>query len=129
MNGLLIGQTLAALALVLVVALWSGMGAAYSVLVGTVIAIAPNYYLAARLMRRKPGTTPSESLRGIYTGELLKIAFTIALFVIAIRLLDVMFLTVVASYLVMAAVNWLALLYIDVGEQPRSSTARAGSSL
>jgi F0F1-type ATP synthase assembly protein I len=68
-------------------------------------------------------------LRGIYTGELLKIAFTIALFVIAIRLLDVMFLLVVASYLAMVAVNWLALLFIDVGEAPQSPTPGAGSSL
>ena len=68
-------------------------------------------------------------MRGIYTGELLKIAFTIALFVIAIRLLDVVFLIVVASYLAMVAINWLALLYVDVGEQPQSPTTGAGSSL
>ena len=129
MNSLLIGQVLAAFALALALAAWSGVSAAYSALVGAVIAIMPNYYLAARLMRRKPGATPSESLRGIYTGELLKIAFTIALFVIAIRLLDVVFLIVVASYLAMIAINWLALLYVDVGEQPRSPTTGAGSSL
>ena len=129
MNKLLVGQCLAALALTLVLALWPGLAAAYSALVGAFIAIVPNYFLAARLKRRKPGATPSESLRGIYTGELLKIAFTVALFVIAIRLLDVVFLIVVASYLVMVAINWLALLYIDVGEQPRSSTTRAGSSV
>jgi F0F1-type ATP synthase assembly protein I len=68
-------------------------------------------------------------LRGIYTGELLKIAFTIALFVIAIRLLAVVFLIVVASYLAMVAINWLALLFIDVGEAPPSATPGAGSSL
>lgn len=129
MHRLLIGQVLAALALGLVLAAFSGTTSAYSAMVGALIAIAPNYYLAARLMRRKPGTTPSESLRGIYTGELLKIAFTIALFVIAIRLLDVVFLIVVASYLAMVAINWLALLYVDVGEQPQSPTTGAGSSL
>ena len=129
MNKLLVGQLLAALALTLVLAVWPGLAAAYSAMVGAFIAIVPNYFLAARLKRRKPGATPSESLRGIYTGELLKIAFTVALFVIAIRLLDVVFLIVVASYLAMVAINWLALLFIDVSEQPRSPTTGAGSSL
>ena len=129
MNSLLVGQVFAALALALVLAVWASVSAVYSATVGAFIAIVPNYYLAARLMRRKPGATPSESLRGIYTGELLKIAFTIALFVIAIRLLDVVFPIVVASYLAMVAINWLTLLYVDVGEQPPSSTTGAGSPL
>lgn len=129
MMRLLAAQSLAGVALTLLLSVWLGKTAAVSALVGTVIAIVPNFYLARRLLRRGPGATPSESLRGIYTGELLKIAFTIALFVIAIRLLDVVFLIVVASYLAMVAVNWLALLFIDVGEAPRSPTNGAGSSL
>ena len=128
-NKLLVAQSLAAVALVVVVGVWLGKPSAYSVLVGTVISIVPNFYLARRLLRRGPGATPSESLRGIYTGELLKIAFTIALFVIAIRLLNVVFLIVVASYLAMVAINWLALLFIDVGEAPQAPTSGAGSSL
>ena len=127
MNKLLCAQALAALALTLILAVWLGKTAAYSALVGAIIAIVPNFYLARRLLRRGPGATPSESLRGIYTGELLKIAFTIALFVIAIRLLKVVFLIVVASYLAMVAINWLALLFIDVGEAPRSPTEGSGS--
>ena len=129
MNKLIVMQALAAVIATFILGVWLGKTAAYSALVGTVIAIVPNVYLARRLLRREPGATPSESLRGIYTGELLKIAFTIALFVIAIRLLDVVFLIVVASYLAMVAVNWLALLFIDVGEAPRSPTNGAGSSL
>ncbi len=129
MNKLLVGQLLAALTLTLGLTLWPGLAAAYSAMVGAFIALVPNYFLAARLMRRKPGATPSESLRGIYTGEFLKIAFTVALFVIAIRLLDVVFLIVVASYLAMVATNGLALLFIDVGEQPQSPTPGAGSFL
>ena len=127
MNKLLCAQALASLALTLILAVWLGKTAAYSALVGAIIAIVPNFYLARRLLRRGPGATPSESLRGIYTGELLKIAFTIALFVIAIRLLKVVFLIVVASYLAMVAINWLALLFIDVGEAPRSPTEVSGS--
>lgn len=129
MMRLVAAQSLAAAALTVIVCVWLGKSAGLSAVVGSVIAIVPNFYLARRLLRRGPGATPSESLRGIYTGELLKIAFTIALFVIAIRLLDVVFLIVVASYLAMVAVNWLALLFIDVGEAPRSPTTGAGSSL
>lgn len=129
MMRLLAAQSLAAVVLTVILSVWLGKTAAVSALVGTVIAIVPNFYLVRRLLRQGPGATPSESLRGIYAGELLKIAFTIALFVIAIRLLDVVFLIVVASYLAMVAVNWLALLFIDVGEAPRSPTNGAGSSL
>ena len=129
MNKLIVAQSLAAVAITLVLSVWLGKTAAYSALVGAIIAIVPNFYLARRLLGRGPGATPSESLRGIYTGELLKVAFTIALFVIAIRLLDVVFLMVVASYLAMAMINWLALLFIDVGEAPQSPTAGSGSSL
>lgn len=129
MHKLIVAQSLAAVAITLVLSVWLGKTAAYSALVGAIIAIVPNFYLARRLLGRGPGATPSESLRGIYTGELLKITFTIALFVIAIRLLDVVFLIVVASYLAMAMINWLALLFIDVGEAPQSPTTGAGSSL
>ena len=129
MNKLIVAQSLAAVAITLVLSVWLGKTAAYSALVGAIIVIVPNFYLARRLLGRGPGATPSESLHGIYTGELLKITFTIALFVIAIRLLDVVFLMVVASYLAMAMINWLALLFIDVGEAPQSPTTGSGSSL
>ena len=129
MHKLIAAQSLAAVAITLVLSVWLGKTAAWSALVGAIIAIVPNLYLARRLLGRGPGATPNESLRGIYTGELLKIAFTIALFVIAIRLLDVVFLIVVACYLAMVMINWLALLFIDVGEAPRAPTTGAGSSL
>ena len=115
-------QLVIAITLALVLLMACGTSAAYSALVGTVIAIAPNQYLAGRLRRRRPGASPSESLREIYAGELLKIVFTIALFVIAIRLLDVAFLIVVAGYAVMVGVNWCALLVLDLGEVPANVT-------
>ena len=108
---------------------WPGPAVAYSALVGAIIAIVPNYYLASRLLRRRTGATPDEAWRGIYTGELLKIVFTIALFVMAIRLLDIVFLIVVAAYLAMVAVNACGLLFIDLGEAPPAATTGANSSL
>lgn len=127
MTVLIGGQLVVAVLAVLVLAIWPGPAVAYSAMVGAVIAILPNWYLASRLARRGPGASPDEALRGIYTGELLKIAFTIALFVIAIRLLDVAFLIVVASYIAMVVVNWAALLFIDLGEAPRVSSAGSSS--
>ena len=95
---------------------------------GGLIGVIPNYFFARRLNQRRSAAA-SESLRGIYTGEFLKIAFTVALFVIAIRLLDVSFGLVVLAYLVTVFANWIALLFIDLGEQqaqPDSATrARA----
>ena len=119
-----------AVAIVLTLALAGGFGtaAAYSTLVGAAIAIVPNYYLAGRLLRRQPRATAIESLRGIYAGELLKIVFTAALFVFTIKLLDVLFALVVAGYVAMVAINWLALLVIDLGEAPRSTPPDVSSS-
>lgn len=121
---LLAGQIATALALAGALALWAGPAAGYSALVGGFIAIAPSCYLAGRILRQARGATPEASLRGIYTGEMLKIVFTAALFVIAIRLLDVDFLIVVAAYAATVAVNWLALLVVDLGEARRVPPAR-----
>ena len=127
MNTLFAWQLGAASAGVAVLMVWPGPAVAYSALVGAIIAIVPNYYLASRLLRRRTSATPDEAWRGIYTGELLKIAFTMALFVIAIRVLDIVFLIVVAAYLAMVAVNGCALLFIDLGEAPQSPTTGADS--
>lgn len=113
---LLAGQLGVALALAAGLALFAGRDAAYSALVGALIGIVPNYYLAGRMRRRARGATPSAALYSMYTGEFFKIVFTAALFVIAIRLLDVEFLTVLASYCAVVMVNWLALLVVDLGE-------------
>lgn len=126
---LIASQLGAAIAAAAVLAGVAGGHAAYSALVGAIIGIAPNYYLAGRMFRYRPGATPAEALRGIYAGELVKLAFTAALFVIAIVLLDVDFLIVVLTYVAMVAVNWLALLVVDLGESPPKATAAQGSQL
>lgn len=97
-----------------------GQYAAYSALVGALIGVVPNYYLGVRILRGQREATPEESLRGIYIGEYIKIAFTAALFVTAIMLLNVAFLIVIATYIATAAVNWVAVLVVDLGESPRS---------
>lgn len=123
---LLAGQLGVALALVGALAVFAGDRAAYSALVGAFIGFAPNCYLAGRMRRRARGATPLDALHGMYTGELLKIVFTAALFVTAIRLLDVEFLIVLATYCAMVMVNWLALLVVDLGEGAAGTAAPAG---
>jgi ATP synthase protein I len=95
----------------------SGERTAMSLLTGGIIGVVPNYYLAGRMFRRKPGGTPFAALCRIYTGELVKLAFIAALFVIALKLLDVSFAVVVAGYVMTVVVNWLALLFVDLGER------------
>lgn len=112
------GQVVAAVLIAAGLKVFVGDMAAYSALVGALIAILPNCYLAGRMLKRVHGATPEASLRGIYVGEFIKIAFTAALFVIAIRLLVIDFLMVVVGYLTMVAVNWVAFRVVDLGEMP-----------
>lgn len=97
-----------------------GGAAAYAALVGGLVGVIPNYYLALRLLRSRGSAAAEEALRQIYVGELVKIAFTAAMFVIAIVLLNADFLIVALTYIATVAVNWLAFLCADLGERPGS---------
>lgn len=106
-----------ALVIAAALALFADQRAAFAAVVGGVIGVVPNCYLAGRMLRRRRSATAEETLRAIYIGEFLKIAFTIALFVIAIKLLNVSFGIVLATYVATVAVNWVALLFVDLGER------------
>ncbi|TDJ68958.1 MAG: hypothetical protein E2O35_01985 [Proteobacteria bacterium] len=111
-----IGVTLvAALVMALVVSARGG----YSALVGGGIGILPNYYFAVRLFKRSWSMSPATALRGIYLGEGIKVVFTVALFVLAMRVLDVEVWVVVLAYLLTVAATWVAVLWADLGESPR----------
>ncbi|MFT4564773.1 MAG: F0F1-type ATP synthase assembly protein I [Gammaproteobacteria bacterium] len=112
------GQIIAGLVLAFCLTLVSqNMG--YSALVGAGIGILPTYYLAIRMFRRPRGAfSPEQALRNIYLGEGLKVAFTIALFVLAILQLEVNFGAVAGAYLMTVAVNWVAIYAADLGESP-----------
>jgi ATP synthase protein I len=97
---------IAALATVL-----GGVHAGYSALVGAVISVIPSFYLAVRMFRMDPSAPAERILRGMYLGETIKVLLTLALFVIALRLLDVDLLVVGLTYLASVAVYWLALLF------------------
>lgn len=123
MFSLVAGQIGVVVLIAAVLAVVMGSNGAYAALVGGLVGVLPNYYLARRLARRQRGTTPEQALHQIYVGELIKIAFTAAMFVIAIKLLNVNFLIVVLTYIATVAVNWLAFLFVDLGEAPRERDA------
>ncbi len=119
MFSLVAGQIGVVAVIAVVLAAVMGSSEAYAALVGGLVGVLPNYYLARRMARRQRGATPEQALHQIYVGELIKIAFTAAMFVIAIKLLNVNFLIVVLTYIATVAVNWLAFLFADLGESPR----------
>ncbi|HJP34988.1 MAG TPA: ATP synthase subunit I [Gammaproteobacteria bacterium] len=115
------GQIVVALLAALALTLILGSRFGYSALVGAGIGIVPTYYLAVRLFKHVPSMSPEKALRGIYLGEGLKIVFTVALFFLAMLLLDIDLLVVALVYLGTVGVNWVAVFFADLGESPRGN--------
>lgn len=85
-------------------------GAAYSVLLGTLVGALPGFYLAAKIFNLDVNMDPERRLRAIYVAEAVKVSFSVALFVTVILALDVSVPYVLVGYLVTVLVNWFALL-------------------
>lgn len=114
------GQVAVALVLALLVSIFFGVRGGYSALVGAGIGILPTYYLALRMFKG-PGTMSAEqALRAIYVGAGIKVVFTVALFVLAMRLTDVGIIALGTGYISTVLVNWLAMYKADLGESPRT---------
>ena len=52
----------------------------YSALVGALIAALPNYYLVVRMFQRRGSDSAEDLLRNVYVAEMVKIVFTVSLF-------------------------------------------------
>lgn len=104
-------QLVVVVGLALLLAALLGARAGYSALAGSIISVVPSFYLAARMFRLSHGASAERLLRGIYVGEIMKMLLTVALFVIAFKLLDVDLIIVGAVYLVGMVVHWAALLF------------------
>jgi ATP synthase protein I len=76
----LLGQTALSIGLATVLALTHGRVAAVSCLLGGLVAVIPNAFLAARLLRPSAGADARALLRAAWIGEIGKIAITIVLF-------------------------------------------------
>jgi F0F1-type ATP synthase assembly protein I len=106
----------AALVVALALTLSVDVSAGYSALVGALVGVTPNFYFARRLLGSR-SRSPQEELRRVYAGELIKIGFTLALFVIAIVLLRAQWPVVFGTYLVVVLMNWLMFRIINLGER------------
>lgn len=85
-----------------------GLQAGMSALVGGAVNALANLYLAHRVFGGE--TSPQAILRNLYIGEFVKIALTVALFVLALLALDLAFLPLFVTYAATLFAFWIALL-------------------
>ena len=95
--------------------LLKGWGEAYSALAGTLIGVLPSYYLGNRIFGSSSGASGDVLLKQIYVAEMMKLGFTVALFLITILILDAIFSIVLATYAAVVAVNWIAMKVANLG--------------
>ena len=114
-TSLIFSQLVTLLLFVTLGAFFFESGVAYSCLVGGLIWLLPNFYLAGRLIVIGRSVEPVARVRKIYIGSAIKIAYSGALFVIAIVLLEVDFLVVIGTYLLLTLISGLSLRYLDLG--------------
>lgn len=85
-----------------------GLQAGKSALVGGLVNALANLYLARRVFGGD--TSPRAILRNLFVGEFVKIALTVALFVLALMTLDLAFLPLFVTYAATLFAFWIALL-------------------
>jgi ATP synthase protein I len=90
-----------------------------SALVGGVIAVLPSYYLAKRMLSRRKELSAADSLHNNYVGSVIKIVYTVALFLLVIISLEVNFLILISAYFVVVLTNWFGLVFMDFSESAK----------
>lgn len=93
------------LAVALIWSNWHGISA----LLGGLICTCANLFFAGKLFFGKRTDDPEQILRQFYRSEALKIAFTIAMFILVIKLVSIEFLPFILAYSFAAFLNWLCL--------------------
>ena len=101
---LLLTATLAIIAMFLV-----NKAFAFSVVAGGAIGILAGTYQAQRMLRVDAATHPDAFMRGLWISEAVKIVLTVALFIGAIRLLEVQMVPTIIGYAGTYIVYWAAL--------------------
>jgi ATP synthase protein I len=102
-------QLLLNLALAFIAAVLIDKGFALSVFVGGMIGLLAGFYQAQRMMRVDAGSHPEAFMQGLWISELLKIVLTVALFIVAIRILKVGMVPTIIGYAGSYIVYWAAL--------------------
>lgn len=106
----LAGWQVALTALVVAMAAWiSGTEAAVSAATGGGIGIVAGLYQGLRMFSVDAGQNPEGFMRSVYVSEALKVVTTVALMIVAIKLLQVQLLPFFSGYIAIYIVYWAAL--------------------
>jgi F0F1-type ATP synthase assembly protein I len=83
--------------------------AAVSVFCGGMIGLIAGFYQAQRMLRVDAGKHPEAFMSGLWISELVKIVLTVAMFIAAIRLLQVQMVPTIVGYAGTYVIYWVAL--------------------
>jgi ATP synthase protein I len=106
---LTVWQLLLTLALALIAVLFVDNRFALSVVAGGLIGMLAGLYQAQRMLRVDAGLHPEAFMQGLWVSEAVKIVLTVALFIVAIRLLRVDMVPTIVGYAGTYIVYWVAL--------------------
>jgi ATP synthase protein I len=106
---LTVWQLLLTLALALIALLFVDNSFALSVVAGGSIGMLAGFYQAQRMMRVDAGLHPEAFMQGLWVSEVVKMVLTVALFIVAIRLLRVEMVPTIVGYAGTYIVYWIAL--------------------
>ena len=106
---LTVWQLLLTLVLALIAVLLVDNSFALSLVIGGLIGMLAGFYQAQRMMRVDAGLHPEAFMQGLWVSEAVKMVITIALFIVAIRLLKVAMVPTIIGYAGTYIVYWAAL--------------------
>lgn len=107
----------------------SGVAAAQSALMGGGISIVAGLYQALRMYSGQAALQPERFMRSVYTGEAIKIALTVALFIVVIRVMRPQFAPMIVAYAATFVVYLVALGTGYPWMQNESGTAKLPGSV
>jgi len=102
-------QFVLTVALALIALLVFSRVTAESVAAGGLIGMIAGFYQAQRMLRVDAGTHPEAFMQGLWVSELVKIVLTVAMFIVAIRLLQVQMVPTIVGYAGTYIIYWVAL--------------------
>jgi len=117
---ILLVQTGAGAAVALVCLLVWGRYACVSALAGAATGVAANLYMTFRVLQ--PARTPRRALGQLYLGQLVKVALTVALFMLAARMPHVSWPALLSAYLATLVVFW----WVPFAAAPRTRIGSRG---
>lgn len=94
----------------------AGATAGWSALVGGLINVVASFYMAQRIFAAGPAATAQRWLARLWLGELLKFGITMALFALAIVVLQAAFLPLILAYMATFVAYWVGLSRISFGQ-------------